>query len=122
MRGSGPGKWTLEINWQRSDRVRRNNTRRQLSSDVSIHECRPRLYLTLGFSDIRELRLLRDYRVVIAASCAASAIVAAWTATAIKIPVNVSPTRAITIAKILAHFLVGRMSPYPTVVAVMNDQ
>jgi len=53
---------------------------------------------------------------------AAKAMVPARTAIAMMMPLNSNPRKAIRMAPILDRFLLGRRSPYPTVVAVMNDQ
>ena len=51
-----------------------------------------------------------------------SAKVAAHTARAMTIPVSIKPKKAIRMATTLDALLIGRRSPYPTVVAVMKDQ
>jgi hypothetical protein len=43
-------------------------------------------------------------------------------AMAIMMPLSTCPRKAIKTAKIFDPRFVGRISPYPTVVAVMNDQ
>jgi hypothetical protein len=56
-------------------------------------------------------RAVGNYLTVAAASCAAKANVAAWTATAIKMPVIVNPRKAITIAITFDTLCAGLKSP-----------